>query len=256
MPKSPPIRRVAVLVAAALCSLAPLGQAAAHHLPGWPAAGLIKFEALRDGAPLGVVMQRFRQDGERHEVDTQILFDFSLGPVSLYHYALRSRDVWQADRLVAADGVVNDDGDLFEVSVAGRGESLRVEGGEGTLQAPPLGAMPSTYWNTDLVRANTLIDLQFGRLRKIAMTAKGREPVEVEGRTVEATRYEMRGDLDLDIWYDARGEWVKMAFVVSGSEIVYRRVTPSPADGDRMLDRSIVPAMSGADVRRALEQLR
>ncbi len=43
----------------------------------------------------------------------------------------------------------------------------------------------------------------------------------------------MRGDIDLDIWYDADRMWQKMTFSVGGSFIEYARIEPEIADVGR-----------------------
>ena len=245
--------KVAVLALALAVSTTP--PVIADQPRGWAESGLIKFRVFRNEVPLGIVMLRFNIKEEKYIVDTQTLFDFRIGPFPLYFYALRARDEWSGNRLVRAEGVVNDDGDLFAVKGESEALGFRFSGAEGELIAPPSGAMPSTYWNSALTRATKLIDLQYGRLREIRMTEIGTETIQSEGREIKATRYEMRGELDLDIWYDQRGEWVKMAFTIDDSEIEYVRIAPRAGDKERFVDLEFVRNIKAADVRDVLETL-
>ncbi|MEQ8334411.1 DUF6134 family protein [Nisaea sp.] len=254
-PRFSRIRFFSVVLLSLLVSLPAIPVALATVPPGWAEDGLIKFRAFRNGSPLGVVMLRFNIKEDKYIVDTQTLFDYKIGPFTLYYYALRARDEWKDAQLLSARGMVNDDGDFFKVD--GRAESggFRFAGREGEHLAPFAASVPSTYWNTSLTRASKLIDLQYGRLRDIAMTKLGTETIESEGRQVEATRYEMRGELDLDIWYDTRGEWVRMSFTVDESDFDYVRIVPRPGDETRFLDLESVKDIGSEEVRNALREL-
>jgi hypothetical protein len=63
----------------------------------------------------------------------------------------------------------------------------------------------------------------------------------------------MRGDLDIDIWYNAKGEWVKLTFSVGDSDIEYKRVTPLEADMDAFVALDKVADISGAEVRALID---
>ena len=222
---------------------------------GWAEDGLIKFRVLRNESPLGIAMLKFNVKENIYTVDMQTLFYYSVGPLPLYHYALRTRDEWRGSELLSARGVVNDDGRIFRVDGKSEADGFRFSGAEGEQLAPLDVSVPSTYWNNALVRAQKLIDLQYGRLRNITMTKAGTESIEAEGNPVEAVRYEMRGDLDLDIWYDMRGEWAKMRFTLDKSVIEYVRIVPQAGDESRFIDMDSVEDIGSKDVRNALKQL-
>ncbi|WP_420405341.1 DUF6134 family protein [Nisaea sp.] len=222
---------------------------------GWAQEGLIKFKVYREGDPLGVAMLRFDINNGNYRVDMQTLLDFNVGPFTLYYYALRAQDEWNGSELLSARGVVNDNGDVFIVDGRAGPDGFRFAGREGEHVAPPGESVPSTYWNYALTDATKLIDLQYGRLRNITVTEAGSETILAEGKEVEAVHYEMRGDLDLDIWYGRNGEWVKMTFVHDGARFEYVRVAPRPGDRDRFLELDAVKSAGSETVRVVLEEL-
>ncbi|WP_226886425.1 DUF6134 family protein [Nisaea nitritireducens] len=251
-------RRYRVFTALLIASWAAFSfvqEGRANAPSGWAEDGLIKFRVFRNDSPLGVVMLRFDVRNNRYTVDTQTLFDYSVGPFSLYYYALRARDEWNGAQLLTARGVVNDDGEIFRVDGKTEPDGFRFSGGEGEHLAPLDVSVPSTYWNRALVRASKLIDLQYGRLRKITMTKVGPETIESQGKRIEAVRYEMRGELDLDIWYDMRGEWAKMSFTVDDSNLEYVRIVPRPGDESRFLELDSVKDLGSEEVRNVLKDL-
>lgn len=200
-------------------------------------------------------MLRFNIDNDLYVVDTQTLLDYRIGPFSLYYYALRARDEWNGPLLLTARGIVNDDGEIFRVDGKSEPGGFRFSGAEGVHLAPLGVSVPSTYWNTALTRASKLIDLQYGRLRKITMTKTGQENILSEGRQIKAERYRMQGELDLDIWYDKRGEWAKMRFTVDETDFEYVRIVPRAGDETRFLELESVKDIGSDGIRSVLKEL-
>ena len=60
-----------------------------------------------------------------------------------------------------------------------------------------------------------------GEIIDVSVSERGRETVMVAGEPVEATRYLMDSDIDVDLWYDDAGRWVKLSFTARGQEIEY-----------------------------------
>ena len=83
--------------------------------------------------------------------------------------------------------------------------------------------MPTSYWNPETVGRAQLLDTQRGQLIAVQISPAERETIMVGGQTVSAKRHQVSGDLDLDLWYTAKGEWVKTSFAARGSKIVYER---------------------------------
>ena len=193
---------------------------------------LLKFEVTRDGAPLGVVMERFGRDGDDAVAEVFIDFKVEFARIALYRYEHRSRERWRGGRLVALDSVTNDDGAAQRVAARADPGGLRVDGEAGRITAPA-DILPSSYWHPRFVEQRRMLDSQFGRILEFTITDAGRETVTALGRPVDCTRYAMRGDIDLDFWYDDRRVWQKMSFTIAGGFIEYTRVAPAPADAVR-----------------------
>ena len=60
-----------------------------------------------------------------------------------------------------------------------------------------------------------------GELLKVGINPILSETVKTWAGPVTAEKYEMRGDLDLDLWYDAGKHIVRLAFESRGSIIAY-----------------------------------
>lgn len=217
-----------------------LGGIGASALVGTPALGagqglidaypeILKFRVTRDGNPIGTVMERFRTIGDDIRVDVYIRLEVDVLFFTAFRYEHRSREIWRRGRLVRLDTVTDDDGDAQMVRARADAGKLAVSGPAGQLSAPA-AIFPSSYWHPRFVEQTRMLDSQRGRLLEIRCDRVGDERIVALGREIDAARYRMSGDIDLDFWYSADGVWQKMAFTIKGGDMEYVRVAPSPGD--------------------------
>lgn len=195
---------------------------------------ILKFRVERDGSFIGDVMQRYRPLGEELQVDVFIGFAVSLAFIPVYRYEHRAREIWRDGRLVRLDTVTNDNGDAQQVRGRAGSGGFAVEGPQGAFMAPA-DILPSSYWHPRFTEASRMLDSQKGRILEFDIAKVGTERIAAMGRPVEANRFAMRGDIDLDFWYDADRVWQKMAFTIKGGYMEYSRVPPSPEDSGQFL---------------------
>jgi hypothetical protein len=75
-----------------------------------------------------------------------------------------------------------------------------------------------------------LFDAQRGRLQEVLVTPAGTETVTVAGRTIEAQKYRITGDLERELWYDDAGNWLQSRLEHKGAKITLtRQSVPGPA---------------------------
>ena len=139
-----------------------------------------------------------------------------------FHRRTRFREVWEGDRLVAFDGLVEDNGERFPVRARAEGGSLIIEGSAGLIVAPP-GTAPSEPSLERAIRRDRFFDSKTGELLDAKVTAAGREPLEVGQGVVDAARYEVAGELDQHVWFDASGAWVQWRLWRQGAAITLTR---------------------------------
>jgi hypothetical protein len=181
----------------------------------------ISFQVLREGKPFGTHTVSFdiAPDGTLMAT-TGVRLKAGLGPMTLFRYALDATETWKDGQLVALKGAVDNNGDDGSVSAARAGDSLAVNGTEfkGEL---PLGILPSSHWNVAQTRAMELLSTEDGERIKVDVVDRGPDAVMVAGVPVASNRYLMDSDIDVDLWYDAQGRWVKLAFEARGQSIEY-----------------------------------
>lgn len=215
---------LACLAAPAGADNAPVPAASpASALPAWaPEDGdRIRFDVLRNGRPFGrhAVSFDVAPDGTL-TATTDVRLRAGLGPIAVFTYELDATETWKDGLLVALTGVVDDSGKNGSVKATRDGGTLTIRGSE-YAGIVPLGILPSSHWNVAQTGATQLLSTEDGELIKVIVEDKGSETVMVAGQPVEARRYLMDSDIDVDLWYDAQGRWVKLAFEARGQKIEY-----------------------------------
>jgi hypothetical protein len=189
-------------------------------LPSRAAPAPLRFEARRDGEPIGHHRVSFTQQADRLIVDIEINLMVTFAFIPVFRYRHHNREIWTGGRLMALDSRTNDDGMMHRVSARADGGNLLVEGTGGRLTLPG-DTLPTSYWNEATVARQAWLNTQDGRLVRSTVEALPPEPILAAGRNVEARRYRLAGDIDCELWYHA-GRWSKLRFAApDGSTIDY-----------------------------------
>jgi hypothetical protein len=157
---------------------------------------------------LGEHRMTVAQDGDAIVVEHDAEIAVELLGFTAFHRRSYFREVWQDDRLVAFDGLVEDNGEPFPVSARADGDRPIIEGRAGRIEAPP-GAAPSEPSLAFAIERDWFFDSRTGELLNATVTAAGREPIRVGQNVVDAARYEVAGELDQHVWFDDSGAWVQ-----------------------------------------------
>lgn len=134
----------------------------------------------------------------------------------------RFREVWRDERLIAFEGLVEDNGEPFPVRARAAGERLVIEGPAGSTEAPA-SAAPSEPSLDFAIEREWFFDSKTGELLNASVTRVGYEPLKLGDRVVEATRYEIAGDLEQHVWFDSSGAWVQWRLWRRGAAITLVR---------------------------------
>lgn len=188
-----------------------------------PPGNRIAFRVTRNDSPIGTHVLEFARDGADVRVSIAIDFAVRFLGVTAFRYTHRNTEVWRGDRLVTINATTDNNGTPLAVKARANGRGIEVEGTQSGAYVAPPEAVSTSYWHGAFLRGEK-IDTQGGKLLKTRLTRLGTELVPVAGGSVEATRWRIEGDLELDIWYDAAGAWSGLRFVRSdGSVILYTR---------------------------------
>lgn len=184
-----------------------------------PYEGRVAYEILRGDTSLGWHRIMFERKGEDLIVNIAIDLEFGFGFVKLYDYTHRNRETWRNGQLVKIETRTDDNGDAWIVEAALTEEGFMIFEGvdAGKIVEPPV--FPTSYWDRRFVQQSSVLGTQKGYMRDIEVSDT-------------AQTYAIRGDLYLDLPYDAEGRWQGGVATTGDGEIIWRPGVP-PSDDER-----------------------
>lgn len=216
-----PVIKVAALTLLLMSPGLGAGAAQPASAPDPVPAPALAFRVERGETPIGTHQISFSQVGDALQVDIEIQLAVTFGPITLFRYEHRNREVWRDGRLVALDTETNDDGQTYTVSARASDAGLEVTSSANGTFVVPANIIPTSYWNPATVTQTQLLDTQRGRIIEVAVTPRAAREVTVDGAAVAAREYEMTGDLKLRLLYSLQNEWLNVAFMARGTEVGY-----------------------------------
>ena len=181
-------------------------------------AEVLNFAALRNDSAFGSHVVRFTRESDRLIVDIEISFDLKFAFIPLYRYRHRNREVWRDGRLVELVAETDDNGTSYEVKARAEDDLLLVEGSSGKLEMAG-DILPTSYWSEKIGSRGEWLDTQSGAIVRSAVTRGPAETIEAAGKLIEATPYQLEGDITCKLWY-WDGNWVKLSFLASDGSLI------------------------------------
>ncbi|MGB0629574.1 MAG: DUF6134 family protein [Alphaproteobacteria bacterium] len=193
---------------------------AAHAADPVPANGLSHYIVKRNGDPIGTLKIQIRRDGDRLTATSDYSIKVKLLAIVLYRYDKRMVETYKGGKLASYETDIDDNGTKSRVTVKLVGDQLAITHPKGELTAPG-DLLLSTYWPPATVRQTRMIDSSDGVLVSVKISEPAATDLDIDGRTMKASRYEMTGDLKRTLWYDAAtGAWLKMKLIASDDSVI------------------------------------
>jgi Family of unknown function (DUF6134) len=211
------IRRTIRLLLMLVCLSAPVWCFAAE--PEVVERHTREFRVFVDGKPRGVQTMTISRHNDKSEVmqgevDVQLNF-----VVYKYRYSSTGTETWKDGRLVRLTNEANYNGDKYSVEALAVEQALHYEV-NGEKQKAPADILVASYWREPdakrVGRQVRLLDSDKGRQMAATMERVGPVAIKVDATEVPTTRYRIRGDVDVDVWYDRSGFIVRQESVESG----------------------------------------
>ncbi len=188
-----------------------------------PPGDRLAFHIIRKGDTIGAHTLTFRLAGPAMTVSVAVDIVVGLGPIAFFRYKHRATVHWEGGQVVSIDAHTNDDGTQRQMAARRDASGLVVEGSKARRYIAPPRSLPGTHWDRAMLDA-PFINTEDGRLMHPTVTLAGMERVAVTGGSVEAQHFRLRGDANLDTFYDLTPSWVGLRFTgKDGSEIRYVR---------------------------------
>lgn len=194
-----PSRRLlmgAVLLAPAMARAAPRG---------------LTFAVFRNGSRIGEHRMSFAGREGELTATSEVEMVIRLGPVPVYRYRHHAAERWSGGRFQSLATTTSANGKRMAVAAERSDGGVAIDGAAGRVQAPA-GAAPLTHWNPKAFDG-PLFNPQEGKLLKVT------------ARAVGARHYAVRGETQIDDWYDEAGAWSALrGKLPDGSTIEYRAI--------------------------------
>jgi hypothetical protein len=163
-----------------------------------------------------------RQDGDALVVQHRAELAVRIFGLRAFHRRARFHEVWRDERLVAFEGVVEDNGEPFAVRARAEAGHLIIEGRAGRLKAPAETAPSEPSLEFAMAR-DWFFDSKTGELLRAGVARAGSEPLKLGTEVVEASRYDVTGELEQQVWFEATGAWVQWRLWRQGATITLIR---------------------------------
>ena len=188
-----------------------------------PAAGSYRY-SIRHAlfGDIGAHEVTVRHEGGRVVVEHQAHLMVRLLGITAHERRSQYREVWQGDRLVAFDGLTVDNRERFEVIARAEGDHLVVEGAAGRSLAPA-ATVPSEPSLAFAIERSHFFDIKTGELLDATVRPAGSEWLKLGEQPVAADRYELTGELEQIVWYDATGVFAQWRLWRQGAAITLTR---------------------------------
>ncbi len=191
--------------------------------PVLPPGRRLNFRVLRNGSPIGEHHMSFMDDGDSVTIVTDAKFSVKVGPITALRYSHSATERWSGGQFSSLESRTNTNGKMETATARRTAAGVALTGRKGRALAPA-SAHPLTHWNMGAF-GNPLFNPQEGKLVKVNSAPKGTETIKLaNGRSVTASRYAIRGEVEIDDWYDETGAWVALKGKLNdGSVVEYRR---------------------------------
>jgi uncharacterized protein DUF6134 len=187
-----------------------------------------RFVVLIDGKQAGSYVMKYRaEQGGLCTVSHQAKVRFTSYLVYTYTYSFTGSETWRDRDLVRWSGTANDDGKRFQISAQRGANDFRI-----TVNSAPRSVRPGFLLTTYCFRPagqphgqkQTLVDADTGKEMQAIIDYVGAEGRILPGQRETCAHYRIRGDVQVDLWFDSQGRLAYQESLEDGHRSVLRLV--------------------------------
>jgi hypothetical protein len=179
------------------------------------------FTIFVDGAQAGAYSMAItdHEDGSQSMSASANVRVSYLAGLRTYRYSYQGTETWKAGRLVQFSSTSNDDGKEFSISAAAEKAGLRIRvNGRDRISRPDIWL--TTYWHLADPKfrnqAVPLVDADTGKDLAAQLRFVGTRQMQVAGKTQNCTHYQITGEAQADMWFDAQERLIRLNSVSDG----------------------------------------
>lgn len=148
--------------------------------------------------------------------ETHLRFNFI---VYRYRFSSTGKEVWKENRLVQLASHADFNGDEYVVTAAATDDAVQVTV-NGESRKTPADVWVTSYWRepheAKVGRELQLFDPGKGRLLSGKLQRVGATALQIAEKKLAVTHYRLRGDVEVDLWYDKEGRLARQESLESG----------------------------------------
>ena len=207
--------------------------APAHSLAADKATEQRDFSILVDGGQAGAYSMSItqRQDDSFVMAASANVRVSYLGGLKVYRYTYNGTETWKAGRLIHLTSASNDDGREFTVSAVPDSEGMRIRT-NGRERMARADIWLTTYWHLPDPKFRNggvpLMDADTGKDLGAQMHLLETRQISVAGKLQNCTHYQIIGDVQAELWYDAQERLIGLKSISDGHryELVLKSIRP------------------------------
>jgi hypothetical protein len=197
-------RRAAGMLLSSLLLVMLLAVAESRAARAETPQGIFIYTISREGAPIGQQRMEFVSDGAKLRVLSRIDLEVTLLGMKIFGFNQQVEEVHDGDKLMSLTSEADDDGTDRKVNLTLQGDLLKGNyNGNDRAVDPKL--ITSLFWRTPALGEIQLIDTLRGKVRDVSVKDLGPETLTLPVGRVETRHYQLRGEWERELWYDANG---------------------------------------------------
>jgi hypothetical protein len=183
-----------------------------------------EFAVQVDGKPSGTYQLTIvTQDDGATTATGAATISVKIGPFTAYSYTYRGTETWKDGQLVRMESSANDNGKRLALAAVSEANGIRVTV-NGQQGMHPGQAGTTSYWRLIDQRFRgpqvPLLDADTGRALQAQLTYVGVEQVSVLGKNTPCGHFRLRGDVQVDLWYDGSERLVRQESLEDGHKTI------------------------------------
>jgi len=175
-----------------------------------------QFRVFLDDKEIGYHTVRLSPEEDGRRVSVEAKFDVKFFFITAYRYDHQTEEFWEGACLRDIQSRTDNNGEQLFIRKQAEGNNFTLETHDG--QQELQGCVRSfAYWDPELLKTSRLLNTQTGEYQDVEIIELGNNPIEIEGRMVEAIQYRLMIEgSSIDLWYTPDMNWLALQSITEG----------------------------------------
>ena len=193
------------------------------HIGHYTNINYLEYELFRNDKLIGYHTYNFKRKGDLLRIESEVEFKITKLGVDLYRYQASSIEEYIGNKFTKFSSITNQNKKekYVNINLNELKNELIIDGS--SYKGPAsVESIVGTWWNHEIIGSLAQISAISGRIIDQKVTFKGKEEINLEGKTFNTLHYNFSSSdpnlpenkrLNTDIWYEEKTNlWVKAAF--------------------------------------------